>query len=321
MTALCAAIAAPDSCWVSAYYSGSRQQGGGSGPWHRLRIDTEPRRGLSGYCPRWSIGCCRLAARATLAPRYYSQVKFPGSVWSTIETSPHNEGEDNALDQSHNRLGAICAITGSVLLLLGTYLHPMKADPNDTLAAFTEYAADELWVTSHLTQLAGVSSIVVALLLLGQQLESVSRPGLPRVAAGGAIVSLAVTSVLQAVDGIALKSMVDAWMSAPAAQKEIAFHAAFAVRQVEIGLATMASTLFGCTITVYGIALVVDRSLPKWMANCAIFGGLLLILGGVVTAYTGFSRTAMAINMSASMVLLIWMVVLGVLMWRGNVPA
>jgi len=54
--------------------------------------------------------------------------------------------------------------------------------------------------------------------------------GLSRVAAGGAIASLAVTTVLEGMDGIALKVMVDAWTVAPAAQEEIAFHAAFAVR-------------------------------------------------------------------------------------------
>jgi len=70
-----------------------------------------------------------------------------------------------------SRIGATCAITGSVLLFVGTYLHPMGADPNQAVAAFTEYAADHLWVASHLTQLAGVSLMVAALLLLAQQLR------------------------------------------------------------------------------------------------------------------------------------------------------
>ena len=49
------------------------------------------------------------------------------------------------------------------------------------------------------------------------------------------------TTALKAVDGVALKVMVDAWAVAPAAQKEAAFYAAFAVRQVEIGLASVLS--------------------------------------------------------------------------------
>ncbi len=221
---------------------------------------------------------------------------------------------------SENRVGAVFAVTGSVLLFLGTSLHPMQADPNDAVAAFTEYAADRLWVTSHLTQLAGVALMVAALLILAQRLEA-SGTALPRLAAGGAIASLAATTALQAVDGIALKAMVDSWALAPAAQKEITFHAAFAVRQVEVGLASTLSILFGLTVTVYGVALLRDGTFPKWVAGMAILGGVPTAIAGVVMAYTGFSGLAMAINMPAGSLLLVWMLAVGVLMWRrGGVP-
>jgi hypothetical protein len=213
-------------------------------------------------------------------------------------------------------MGAKCAIAGSVLLVVGTSLHPMGADPNEAVAAFTAYAVDRLWVASHLTQLAGVVLIVAALLVLTQQLEAGSGAGWSRLAAGGAVASLAVTTALQAVDGIALKVMVDAWAAAPAAQKEVTLHAAFAVRQVEVGLASTLSLLFGLTVTVYGVALLVDKAYPQWMGGLAIVGGVPTTVAGVVMAYTGFSGLAMAINMPANSILLVWMLTLGVLMWR-----
>lgn len=108
------------------------------------------------------------------------------------------------LYRSESRIAATCAIAGSVLLFVGTCLNPMTADPNDPFAAFTKYAADDLWIASHLTQLAAVALIVVALLVLTQQLESVRSTGLSWIGARGAIASLAVVTVLQAVDGIAL---------------------------------------------------------------------------------------------------------------------
>jgi hypothetical protein len=225
------------------------------------------------------------------------------------------------LYRSESRIGAACAITGSVLLFVGTYFHPMSADPNEAVAAFTEYAADHLWVASHLMQLMGVALGVAALLFLARQLESVSGTAWARITAGGAIASLAVTAALQAVDGIALKIMVDAWAAAPAAQKETAFLAAFAVRQMEIGLASVLGLLFGLTVTVYGVALLVDGTYPKWMSRLAIIGGMSITGAGVVMAYTGFSKLAMAINLPASSILLLWMLTLGVLMWRrGGVP-
>src|SRR5437870_11027642 len=118
------------------------------------------------------------------------------------------------LSRSESKMAATCALAGSVLLFIGTYLHPLAADPNEAIAAFTEYAADRLWVASHLTQLAGVALMVAALLSLTQQLEARSGTGGTRVATAGAIASLAVATALQAVDGIALKKMVDAWAAA-----------------------------------------------------------------------------------------------------------
>jgi len=88
--------------------------------------------------------------------------------------------------RSASRMGATCAIAGSVSLFIGTYLHPMEADPNQAIAAFAEYAADRLWVASHLTQLAGVALILAALLLLAQQLRAGSAAAWAVVAAGAA---------------------------------------------------------------------------------------------------------------------------------------
>lgn len=106
------------------------------------------------------------------------------------------------MGRNASRMGATCAIAGNVMLFVGTYLHPLEADPNEAVAAFTEYAADHLWVASHLTQLAGVALMVAALLYLAQQLESMGGTGWARIAAGGAIASLAVATALQAVDGL-----------------------------------------------------------------------------------------------------------------------
>lgn len=230
-------------------------------------------------------------------------------------------GMERMVYSSESRIGAACAIAGSVLLFVGTYLHPMKADPDDVVAAFTEYAADRLWIASHLTQLAGVTLTVAALLFLAQQLETANGRGWSRLAAGGAIASLAVATALQAVDGIALKAVVDNWAMAPVTQKEIAFHAAFALRQVEVGLASTLSLLFGLTVTVYGVALLHDRAYPKWVAGFAIVAGVPTSIAGVMIAYTEFSGLAMAINMLTSSLLLLWILTLGVLMWRrGGIP-
>jgi hypothetical protein len=101
--------------------------------------------------------------------------------------------------------------------------------------------------------------MMAALLLMARQLETASGSGWPGIAAG-AIASLAVATALQAVHGIALRRMMIAWSNAPPAQKEVAFYAALAVRQVEVGLASTLSLVLGLTVTAYGMALLADRA-------------------------------------------------------------
>ena len=226
------------------------------------------------------------------------------------------------MDQSHGegRIGAIGAMSGAVLLVVGTYLHPSKADPNDAARAFAEYAADQLWVASHLMQYLGIVLMVGALVLLSRRLAHGPAAHWAHLGMAGAIGSLAVTSALQAVDGVALKVMVDAWAGAPEAQKPMLFQAAFAVRQVEIGLASLMSVVFAVTVVVYGVGLVVDPRFPRWLGVLGIAGGVSTLVAGVVMAYTGFSEVAMAISMPSSILLLAWMISVGIFMWPGHRP-
>ena len=212
-------------------------------------------------------------------------------------------------------VGAGCAVAGTIVLFVGTYLHPLGADPNDAVAAFAEYAADRPWIASHLTQLAGIALITTALLCLTRALEAGNGAAWARLGAAAATASVAVAAALQAVDGIALKHTVDAWAGAPVSHNEAAFHAAFAVRQIEIGFASMLGLFLGATATLYGAALLAD-TYPKWLGALAVIGGISTALGGILTAYTGFSSLAMAISMPASTLLMLWMLALAACMWR-----
>jgi hypothetical protein len=81
------------------------------------------------------------------------------------------------------------------------------------------------------------------------------------------------------------------------------------------------SLLLGLTFVVYGVALLADHTYPKWLGGLAIGGGMPTMVAGVLTAHRGFSGLAMAVTMSASLLLLVWMCALGMFMWRrGGVP-
>ena len=210
------------------------------------------------------------------------------------------------------------AIGGALLLLAGTYLHPMSADPSVPADAFLEYAADHKWVASHLMQLSGVGLMVAALALLSRRLAGGPADAEATLGAVGAAASLAVAAALQAVDGVALKVMVDRWAAAQGREREVLFQAAFAVRQIEVGFASMTSLLLGLTVLVYGLALLKESELPRWLGMLAIVGGVPTLIGGVMMAYSGFSESEMALSMPSNSLLLCWMIALGVYMWRGS---
>jgi len=210
-----------------------------------------------------------------------------------------------------SKIGATSAILGAVLLLLGTYLHPMSADPNVPVAAFTEYAADPHWVASHLMQLFGAALLIVALVLFSHRLENGPAAAWIPIVRTGAGASLAMAAALQAVDGVALKVMVNSWAAAMEPEKTSLFHAAFAVRQIEVGFASMSSVLFGLTVVTYGIALISDSRFRRWIGILAVASGVPTAIAGIVIAYTGFSDLAMTINMPASLLLVVWVVALG----------
>lgn len=110
--------------------------------------------------------------------------------------------------------------------------------------------------------------------------------------------------------------VVDRWAQATGDERLRSFEAAFAVRQVEIGLASLLSLLFGLTLSAYGASLLLSAPARKWLGWLGLAGGLGSAAAGVAQAYTGFSAAAMVLSMGASTFVLLWMLLVGVFLWR-----
>ena len=214
------------------------------------------------------------------------------------------------------RVGAVTAIAGALALLVGTMLHPMAADPADALAAFTEYAADSHWVSSHLTQFLGVALMFVGLVALRDTIQNHSTEWVARLGMLFGVCALPVAAALQATDGVALKLAANNWSNAPLDQKQSAFMAALAVRQIEIGLASYMALLFGVSVSLSGLAVAGSKEFPRWLGWVGVIGGVGSVGGGLLSAYTGFSTTEMTVAMPFNLVVVIWMILVGVILWR-----
>jgi len=212
----------------------------------------------------------------------------------------------------------VAGVTGVVLEVVGQLLHPSSAQPNDSRAAFREYAASATWVPAHLLQWLGVLLVAVALVTVGEVLAVRSGRGAGLAVPGmlAAALVAAVFSVQMAVDGVALKMAVDTWAAAPADGSATAFAVADGIRDVEKGLSAFFHLLNGTALVLLGLAVALGRALPRWLGLVGALAGLGYLAGGVVTAYTGFSETAGTVLLAPLLLSAVFLLGSCVWMWR-----
>lgn len=215
------------------------------------------------------------------------------------------------------RLGAIMLPLGILLIAVSEYFHPAKEDPMNFPAVFREYAHSDIWTTVHLGEYFGFLLLLGGLVALYYSVHA--GPGMGAGIAPFGLAAVVTTAasytVLQAVDGIALKRAVDAWVSAPPDQQAAAFAAAETVRWVEIGMNSFSFFLAGLTLFLFGAATAFGSVYPKWTGLVAMLSGAALIYDGVgIVAYEGFVPSS--IKLIGLALLAVWAFVMAALMWR-----
>jgi hypothetical protein len=208
---------------------------------------------------------------------------------------------------------------GIVVILVSEYFHPSREDPMDNPAVFMEYAHSDIWTTVHLAEYFGFLLLLGGLVALYYSVSA--KPGvgvgLAPFGLAAAVTTAASFTVLQAVDGIALKRAVDAWASAPAEQETAAFAAAEAIRWTEIGMNSLSFFLSGLTLLLYGGAIALGTVYPRWAGWIALVSGATLMYhGAVVVSYEGFGPSIA--NLVGLVLLGVWTFIMAVLMWRSG---
>jgi hypothetical protein len=279
------------------------------------RMAEQPRAGLISSCDLPLAYCIREpASREGPLARQQKRCDFA----SAPLRRKFNAGRENEMFNSRKLTIALLAF-GIAGLVVGTALHPGHENPADAVRAFAEYAADRTWLASHLIQLAGVIAMLLGMLSVVAQLgpERGAAAALPlQITLVAASASL--YAALQAVDGVALKLMLDQWAASGSRDRDGLFIASLAIRHVEIGLAAIVSLATGLTV----LAL----NYPLWSAKIGgglagalgLAGGLGLLAGGIAMGAGGFSGLAMSINMPSRLALLAWVGTHAVIYWRSG---
>jgi hypothetical protein len=217
------------------------------------------------------------------------------------------------------RIGSVTFLAGLAIFAISTAFHASREDPTNHLRVFAEYANSPPWIAAHIGQFVGEIIIFaggfVALFRLLVQSESMTVSVLAWIGFTAAIIAASTLSILQAVDGIALKRAVDSWVVAPAEEKIAAFRVAEGIRWAEVGTNSIFRILQGTVAIVFAVAITFSRIVGRWIGAIGMFAGAVTIAAGVEVAYEGFASYS-HIGFGANWYSNIWIGILGAFMWR-----
>jgi hypothetical protein len=251
-----------------------------------------------------------------------STIAAHGSAGSALEPTTHASVEEgsSAANPLTTRIGAVLFLLALVVLVISTQLHPSHENPMNNPAVFGEYAQSNLWIAVHLGHFVGFLLLIGGLVALFFSLATRAEAAavVARFGLAAAITTGASFTILQAVDGIALKRAVDAWVSAPPDQQVAVFAAAEAIRWIEIGVNSLSFSLAGLTLVLYGISLALSGVYPRWTGWLAAAAGVAQVIRGVDTSFQGFGTSITELIGLA--LLALWTVIMAVMMWRRSNP-
>ncbi len=221
------------------------------------------------------------------------------------------------------RVGAVLLPLSVVVFVIATaVMHPHREDPMHHQAVFLEYAQRSDWIAIHLAQWFAAMSLCGGLIAICYSMTTNGRDGGTVAARFGLVASLLTAStftMLQAVDGVALKWAVDAWATAPAATRESLFAAAMSLRWTEYAIQSYSNMLLGLTLLFFGWAIAFGTGYPRWLGWGFAGSGVAWIVHGVMVSYIGlFDSTP---RLVAIVLLAVSAFVLSFLILRQRSPA
>lgn len=225
------------------------------------------------------------------------------------------------IDRRSLRLSATLLLVGQLLFIAITLFHA-DGEANNHPAVFAEYAASATWKAVHLGQFAAMAIFLAGLLALhfALDVESGMAPWASRFGAASAVAAFALYGALQAVDGIANKQTVDAWVSASAADRAARFASAEAIRWLEWGMRSYQNYALGLAVLLSGAAVARVAPIPRPVGYLMVLSGLTYLVQGWVVGAQGFSGMETIAIELAYVLDIVWMIWLAVVASRTREP-
>jgi hypothetical protein len=210
-------------------------------------------------------------------------------------------------------------ISGAVIGLVGNALHPHTADL-DAAATVQAIAGNGAWVAIHLAIIVAILLIIGGLVGLADQMEGTSVEPLARLGLATALLGGAVVTVSSAIDGFVMKALAVSAASAAAPDAALVLRIPIAVKEVDFGIWSIGMlAFFGVAFACFGGAVVGSRRYPGWFGWIAVVGAAGSAVAALLQiAASGEVQAAETLFFASSLVLTLWALALGMLMWRGH---
>src|ERR687895_276836 len=261
------------------------------------------RRWARALANRFSIAIGLAVRSNSLAPNAGNRI----AAMSVSRREPRGASGTSA-DPGALTLSGVLLLVGFVVNAIQRMIwHPTGAE-DDHEAIFREYAASDAWEATHLAEFVLVLVALAGLLVLCRALRR-ETPYLALLAASALIATGATWAVLQAVDGVALKQAVDAWIDASGTEEATRFADAETARWIEWGLQSYFRVLLDVAFLLLGAGAVVSRLVPSWLGVLLAVGGMLSLAVGFSVAYAGLeSGFQDAVGIALQLVVLVFIV-------------
>jgi len=209
------------------------------------------------------------------------------------------------VDRKLLRLSAVLLIAGEVVYQVAQQFHPDGGvTANDV---FTSYANSPSWTLVHEAQFASSAIVLFGMLALffALNVNSGIWEVVSRFATASAVATLALNGALYAVDGVALKQAVDAWVSAPAPKQSAFFAVVQGIRGVEWGMRSYVDFTTGLTLVLFAIVIASTAKIPRPIMGLS---GLAYIAQGYGygTGYTSLSDHFVLNSANYQFLIFVW---------------
>jgi Domain of unknown function (DUF4386) len=226
--------------------------------------------------------------------------------------------EQRTRERTILRIGAVCAILGAIVSVAAGMSFGNLTNEYGTEQVLRTIAArpEWYWPTVHLGFIVGAFFWVGAFIALAISLQRSVSWALGWLGAATVIVGAAIHVVDSSISGFGLAALASAWASAPAPEQSNLLRIGDTLLYALNGTWRSVHSYFhGVPFILSGMAVAFSRRYPPWIGWLGVVGGAGSFLGGVLQ-FLDFIPGSERLVIVPAQVVSLWMVVMGVLMWR-----